>query len=103
MPRIVAYYKAIGLIPESTTPKATAWPEKGMTYPKTKYSFDMCGIRAIMVEQYCASKMYGSDGTKINDVYQIKNYVTMLRMYVYAILECDKNKIGLGDLGNFYK
>ncbi len=62
--------------------------EGGNVYPKTKYSFEVCGIPALMVEQYCSSSLYGSDGQHINDEAGIKNYVLELRLYIYAVLEC---------------
>ena len=103
MPALINYYKSKGTIPESVTPKANAWTESGKVYPKTKYCKDICGIRALMIEQYCASTMYGSDGTTINDTFQIKQYVTVLRLYIFAALAGNKTVKSLGELGNFIK
>ena len=103
MTALVNYYKDKGTIPESVTPKIAAWTEKGNVYPKTKYCKDICGIRALMIEQYCASTMYGSDGTTINDTFQIKQYVAILRLYIFAALAGNKAVKTLGELGNFIK
>lgn len=53
----------------------------GKTYPKTPYAKDICGIPAIMHEQYPRSTAYGSDGATNNDSYGIKNYVALIRWY----------------------
>lgn len=103
MPSLINYYKDKGTIPVSVTPKASAWTEEGKNYPKTKYCKDICGIRALMIEQYCASTMYGSNGTTINDVFQIKQYVAVLRLYIFAALAGKKTVKSLGELGNFIK
>ena len=47
--------------------------------------------------------MYGSDGTTINDIFQIKHYVTVLRLYIFAALAGNKGVKSLGELGNFIK
>ena len=103
MPALVNYYKDKGTIPSSVTPKTNAWTEGGTVYPKTKYCKDICGIRALMIEQYCASTMYGSDGATINDTFQIKQYVAVLRLYIFAALAGNKAIKSLGELGNFIK
>ena len=103
MTALVNYYKGKGTIPSSVTPNASAWIESGKVYPKTKYCKDICGIRALMIEQYCASTMYGSNGTTINDVFQIKQYVAVLRLYIFAALAGNKAIKSLGELGNFIK
>lgn len=103
MSALVNYYKDKGTIPVSVTPKASAWTEGGNVYPKTKYCKDICGIRALIIEQYCASTMYGSDGATINDTFQIKQYVAVLRLYIFAALAGNKAIKSLGELGNFIK
>lgn len=103
MSALVNYYKDKGTIPVSVTPKASAWTEGGNVYPKTKYCKDICGIRALMIEQYCASTMYGSNGATINDTFQIKQYVAVLRLYIFAALAGNKAIKSLGELGNFIK
>lgn len=103
MSALVNYYKDKGTIPVSVTPKASAWTEGGNVYPKTKYCKEICGIRALMIEQYCASTMYGSNGATINDTFQIKQYVAVLRLYIFAALAGNKAVKSLGELGNFIK
>ena len=56
------------------------------TYPKTLYSYNEIGIPALMIEQWALSVVYGSDPTKQNDSYAIKNYVTMLHQYILSCL-----------------
>ena len=99
-PSLVQFYRDKGYIPSDVTPNTSSWVEVGKTYPKTKYAKEICGIPALMIEQYCSSTMYGSDGNTINDVAGIKNYVTMLRLYTFAILSCEPRIVKLGNLSN---
>lgn len=57
------------------------------TFPKTIYADVICNIPSVMIEQQLFSTAYGSDGNTNNDSYGIKNYVTMLRQYVGAMIE----------------
>lgn len=91
-PSLVQFYRNKGYIGSGVTPNTYSWVESGTNYPKTKYAKEICGIPAIMIEQYCSSTMYGSDGNTINDAAGIKNYATMLRLYTFAIL-ADKGKV----------
>ena len=90
-PSLVQFYRDKGYIPSGVTPNTSSWVEGGRTYPKTKYAKKICGIPAIMIEQYCSSTMYGSDGNTINDAAGIKNYATMLRLYTFAILQGEQS------------
>lgn len=99
-PSLAAFYTSKGYIPVGTTPNILSWVEGGATYPKTKYAKVNCGIPAIMIEQYCSSEMWGSDGNTINDTYGIKNYVTMLRLYILTILSQEKASVRLGNLSS---
>lgn len=90
-PSLVQFYRNKGYIPSNITPNTYSWVEGGDNYPKTKYAKDICGIPSLMIEQYCSSTMYGSDGNTINDVAGIKNYATMLRLYTFAILQGEQS------------
>lgn len=102
-PALVQFYRDKGYIPANITPNTYSWVETGANYPKTKYAKEICGIPSLMIEQYCSSTMYGSDGTTINDTFQIKQYVTVLRLYIFAVLAGNKAVKSLGELGNFIK
>ena len=102
-PALVQFYRDKGYIPANITPNTYSWVEAGTNYPKTTYAKEICGIPSLMIEQYCSSTMYGSDGTTINDTFQIKQYVTVLRLYIFAVLAGNKAVKSLGELGNFIK
>lgn len=102
-PALVQFYRDKGYIPASVTPNTYSWVELGTNYPKTKYAKEICGIPAIMIEQYCSSTMYGSDGNTINDAVGIKNYVTMLRLYIFAIISGGKKVINCGNISQLKK
>ena len=97
-PSLVQFYRNKGYIGSGVTPNTYSWVESGTNYPKTKYAKETCGIPAIMIEQYCSSTMYGSDGNTINDAAGIKNYATMLRLYTFAILADEKKVINCGSI-----
>jgi hypothetical protein len=97
-PSLVEFYSNKGYIGSNVTPNTSAWVEPGTAYPKTRYAMDVCGIPSIMIEQYCSSTMYGSDGNTINDTYGIKNYVLMLRLYTFSILAKGTESIKGADL-----
>lgn len=86
---IEAFYRNKGYITEDEVPTFIYSVENGNTYPKTKYSKDVCGTPAIMHEQYIKSTAYGSDGHTNNDSYGIKNYVALLRWYCLIMCKSD--------------
>lgn len=102
-PALVQYYRDKGYISDSVTPNTYSWVETGTNYPKTRYAKEICGIPSLMIEQYCSSTMYGSDGNTINDVVGIKNYVTMLRLYIFAILAGGEKVINCGNISRLTK
>lgn len=97
-PSLIEFYRNKGYIGSDVTPKTSAWVEPGYAYPKTRYAKDVCGIPSIMIEQYCSSTMFGSDGNTINDIYGIKNYALMLRLYTFSILAKGAESIKGADL-----
>ena len=77
------HYYDIGLA--SSADNTEDWIDgNGTSYPKTRYSYEMSGVHAIMIEQTIGTTTYGSDGQTINDTYGIKNYVAMLRLFISA-------------------
>lgn len=102
-PALVQFYRDKGYIAPDISPNTYSWVEVGNNYPKTKYAKDICGIPSLMIEQYCSSTMYGSDGNTINDVAGIKNYVTMLRLYTFAILSGGEKVINCGNISRLTK
>lgn len=102
-PALVQFYRDKGYIAPDISPNTYSWVETGTNYPKTKYAKEICGIPSIMIEQYCSSTMYGSDGNTINDVAGIKNYVTMLRFYIFVILAEGEKIINCGYISRLTK
>lgn len=78
------YYIAKGYATEDA--QSSIWNEGGTVYPKTLYAYKECNIPSIMIEQYISSTQWGSDGVTNNDAAGIRNYVAMLRLYTYAVL-----------------
>ena len=97
-PSLVQFYRDKGYIGADITPNTYSWVETGKSYPKTRYAKEICGIPSIMIEQYCSSTMFGSDGNTINDTYGIKNYALMLRLYTFSILAKGAESIKGADL-----
>lgn len=81
---------------EKTQP--ACWVETGNNYPKTLYSKYICGIPAIMIEQYVGNPYYGGTKSSANTSADINNYVTMLRNYILEILKLGEIKITNEDI-----
>lgn len=84
-PKVVNYYKAKGYISDSDTihgsPSTSTSPEHPInyTYPKTTYAWEVLHTHAMMIEQFCYSTAWGSDGDTNNDTYGIKHFCGLLR------------------------
>ncbi len=98
--KITDYYVEKGYIADGTIDavKPSWWTSPLTNYPKTVYSEKICGIKALMIEQYVNGTFYGSDGKYNNDSYDIKNYALMLRAFILAILESDEKTIDVNDI-----
>lgn len=101
---ICDYYHEIGTLPSGTTDVNYSVAQLGNGYPKTVYSWDMCNVPAIMLEQYPNGTTYGASGTLNNSSYDIKNYVLMLRAYILGILKSNaKTFTAVGDAWKAYQ
>lgn len=98
-PALKEFYVGKGYATSVDNIETQSWVEGGNNYPKTLYSYIEAGIPAIMIEQYISSVVYGSDGNTNNDSYGIKHYVTVLRMYVAAMLESSQVVYQGGSVG----
>lgn len=86
MRNMKAFYKSKGYFTDSDPAYVVNYVEDGSSYPKTLYSEKVCGVPAIMIEQYAGTTVYGGTGTKQCEGAAIKNYVTMISQYCMAML-----------------
>jgi hypothetical protein len=92
--KIVSFYKNNGF-----SMSLNAYTGTMNTYPKTLYSYDVCGCPAIMIEQWMSNGInYGSDGSTNNDAPCLKFYMLMIRGVVLALLKRNEVSIKIDEV-----